>query len=128
MGYRKLFLLSIAVLYVVISGCGDKKNNPLPGNEDKCFSGKVLKNVNDQKGRVQYNPFEKSYAIYGSIPGTYDSVDAGFICDKLDSLKKDGLIVNFSGNYYAYKPDVKSPVGGLEYYYLDLTNFKIVEQ
>lgn len=120
----KFILLCVSFLSAGMSSCGVDDTSPISKIES-CFIGDVIKSVKNQKGTVYYNLDEKQYAIYVTIPGTIDSRDAGFICPKLDTLKIDGLSINFDGNYFSYEKDRSPPMGGLKYYYLDITNFKI---
>jgi len=124
MNRLRFVLLWVLLLSISMLSCGDGGDSPTSkiGN---CFSGKAIKSVKNQKGTVYYNADENQYAVYVTIPGTYDSVDAGFICDKLDTLKKDGLSINFDGNYLPYKEDRKPSMGGLKYYYLNITDFQV---
>ena len=124
MNQLKFKLLWVSLLIICMSNC--KKDKVDPNSEiESCLDGKVIKGVKNQKGTVHYNSDENQYAVYVTIPGTYDSRDAGFICDKLDMLEVEGLSINFDGNYLSYKEDRKPNIGGLEYYYLDITDFKI---
>lgn len=120
----KFIFLCIVMLNMSMTGCNKEKTTVGP-NGDKCFSGKAIKSVKEKKGLVYYHSQEELYAIYVSIPGTFDSQDIGFICEVPDDLKKDGLIVYFSGSYYSYKEDRKPPVAGAKYYFLDLKEYKI---
>lgn len=112
------------MLNMNMTGC-DKEKTAVGPNGEKCFSAKAIKSVKGQNGLVYYHPQEELYAIYVSMPGTYDSQDVGFLCEVPDDLRKDGLTVNFSGSYYPYKEDRKPPTGGTEYYFLELKKYKI---
>ncbi len=123
-------LVWFSMLTMSMSNCGTDKNDAAPKNTntETCFDGEIIKSVKAQTGTIYYHPVENQYALYVSIPGTFDSQDVGFICDKLDTLKKDGLKVNFSGNYFSYKKDRVPPIGGQKYYFLDITSFKTGDQ
>ncbi len=118
----KLILVCFSMLAMSMSQCGD---NGVGLSNESCFSGKPTKTVKDQKGIIYYDSEAKLYAVSAHIPGTYDSVDVGFICDNLDSLKKEGLKITFDGNYLPYKAARKPSVAGIEYYYLDIIKFDI---
>lgn len=90
-----------------------------PQSED-CRPGQVIKTVKDQNGTVRFNARENRYAIYVSIPITYDSQDLGFVCHLPDSLRKEGLSIIFDGKYHTYEKDRLPPLGGQVYYYLTL--------
>jgi hypothetical protein len=120
-----LKLLLISLLFVSMLGCTGDDAAPQVLQMGDCFTGKVIKSVKNQKGTVYYNANEKQYAVYVTIPGTYDSRDVGFICDKPETLKVDGLSVNFDGNYFAYEKDKKPQTGGEKYYYLAINDFEI---
>ena len=121
----KLIALAILALTMGLSGCNKANVGP---DADRCFSGKAIKSVKNQKGLVGYDPLEEKYVINASIPGTYDSQDTGFVCNMPESLRKEGLVVTFSGKYYSYKEDRKPMLGGQEYYFLDVTKFRIIEE
>lgn len=120
----KFIFFCIVMLNVSMSGC-DKEKATVGPNGEKCFSGKIIKRVKNQKGLVYYHSEEERYVISVSIPGTYDSQDVGFLCAAPDVLKKDGLIVYFSGNYYSYKEDRKPPLSGQKYYSLELKKYNV---
>jgi hypothetical protein len=117
-----------SVLLLCIIGCSDSKEDVSPENAESqtCFSGKSIKKVKNQKGTIYYDLYEKRYAVYVSIPGTVDSQDVGFLCDNLNTLKKDNLSITFTGEYHSYLEDRKPPVGGQKYYFLEIKKFKIL--
>ncbi|MCE6991442.1 hypothetical protein [Dyadobacter sp. CY323] len=123
-----LFLFNFLLLGVI--GCIDGQQDVLPDIEinETCFSGDVVKRAKNQKGTIYYDSIEQRFAVYVTIPGTYDSQDVGFICDKLDTLKKDNLSIVFTGTYYPYLEDRQAPVAGQEYYFLDIQKFKVLEK
>lgn len=117
-----------SVLLLSIIGCSDGKEDisPEKAESQTCFSGKSLKKVKSQKGTIYYDAYEKRFAVYVTIPGTFDSQDVGFLCDNLDILKKDNLLITFTGEYHSYLEGRKPPVGGQNYYFLDIQKFKIL--
>lgn len=117
---RKFSHIWIPLLIMSLLNCKDKAEDM-----GSCFPGKAIKSVKNQKGRIHYNTDEKKYAVYVSIPGTYDSVDAGFICDRADTLKTEGLLITFDGDYLPYESNRKATFVGMEYYNLNITNFTI---
>lgn len=123
----KLILLWMLLVPMGMLSCGPDDASPdSPG--EACFTGEIVKSVKKQNDRVYYNADEKRYAVYVAIPGTIDSRDAGFICEGLDTLKVDGLSISFDGNYFSYDKDSRPPMGGLQYYNLDISRFEINKQ
>lgn len=120
----KLILVCFSMLAMSMSQCGSDEVG-LGTAHESCFSGKPSKSVKDRKGVVYYDSEEKLWAVHAAHPGTYDSVDVGYICDKLDSLKKEGLVITFDGDFFPFKYDKKAVFVGTDYYYLDITKFKI---
>lgn len=112
----------VAVLMLTFSRCKDKTSDPILN--DECARGNILINVKERSGTIYYNSLEKKYAVHTSEQGTYDSQDIGFLCNPPDSIKIDGLAVNFDGDYYAYEKDRVAPIGGATYYYLHITKLK----
>lgn len=118
------------LLLVGTIGCSDGESDVFPEVEinQACFSGDFVKKVKNQKGIIYYNPNEQRFAVYVTIPGTYDSQDIGFFCDNLDTLKKDNLSITFTGTYHPYLEGRTAPIGGQQYYYLEIQKFKIINQ
>lgn len=122
-------MLQVAVLILIISGCNEDKTSPTSDSES-CYRGEVIKSVRDQNGRVLYDSTENQYVILVSIPGTYDSVDAGFICDKVAGIEieKEGITtINFDGEYFPYDRNTVPPIAGTKYYYLKISDFEIIK-
>ena len=117
-------LLWIALFAIV--GCGEETSSPAANG---CYSGKVIKSVKNQKGRMVYDSTEKQYIVHVSIPGTYDSVDAGVLCDKLEDFEKEeGLtMITFDGQYFTYNGNRVPQIAGLKYYYLKITDFEVIK-
>lgn len=111
-----VFHIGIAFLFILLK-CSD---NTLEKNNSDCSGKKYVKRVNNQAGTIVYDEEQKKYAVSTSIPGTYDSVDLGFICKVPDSLKSNGLKIIFDGSFYEYDQEMKSPWAGVTYYYLSL--------
>ncbi|HEV7382330.1 MAG TPA: hypothetical protein VGN64_21190 [Dyadobacter sp.] len=124
MGKLNFTSVFTALLLIGMTNCSKDETIIDPERGD-CFSGAILKSVKQQNGTVYYNSNEEKYAVYVTIPGTIDSRDVGFICATSDTLKTDGLSINFDGNYYSYEKGRNSPIGRTEYYYLNITQFKI---
>jgi len=128
---RHLAVLSqCCMLLLGTIGCSDGQRDVSPEVEinGACFSGNVVKKAKNQKGTIYYNPIEQRFAVYVTIPGTYDSQDLGFICDNLDTLKRDNLSITFTGTYHPYLEGRMAPVGGQQYYFLDIQKFKVTNQ
>lgn len=128
MSLLKSMLFWISVLILATWGCRKEKTAPNPDVEN-CYSGKVIKTVTNQTGRVFYDSTEKRYVVFVSIPGTYDSVDAGYICDTLTGFKElKGLeMINFDGKYYTYSGNLPPQIAGTEYYFLKITRSEIIQ-
>lgn len=83
-------------------------------------AGKFVKKVESVIGRIQFNSTRQQYAIQRAIPGTYDSVDVGYLCNLPEEFQKPGLKIEFSGSYFE-NDEVPASFAGLENYYLTLT-------
>ncbi len=78
--------------------------------------------ANDLTGVVNFDQTLQQYVISRAIPGTYDSVDVGAVCGELPAdFKTAGTKVRFSGIYRGYAQAPKPPIGGITYYYLEVT-------
>lgn len=90
---------------------------------------KTVSKFSDASGFVQFNQFSQDYALYASVPGTYDSQDIGLPCNLPEEFKKDGLKVKFSGKYkeLAVKPSPNQvPIfAGQVYYYLEISKIQL---
>lgn len=111
----------ITVLLLRISGCSSE--NYIQSNH--CDGKEFVKSIKSAKGTVYYNGSE--YTIRSSHDNSYDSVDVGFLCEMADSLKKDGLKLQFSGSYYKYDGLEKPYFAGTTYYYLLLNNVTLIK-
>lgn len=119
---KQIAIYWVTLLVLSFSRCKDKTPDVML--RDECTRGSILKNVKGRNGTIYYNSFEKKYALQTSEQGTYDSQDIGFLCNPPDSLKIDGLAVNFDGDYYAYEKDRVAPIGGATYYYLHISKLE----
>lgn len=122
MSQRRCLLLLFAGFLTDFVAC--RKND---GNLSGCFDGKVVKSVEDQRGVITYDPSEKRYGVQVHLAGTIDAVDTGFFCENLDSLKKEGRVIRFRGDYLSYPKERRPPIGGTTYYYLHIKHFEIVK-
>lgn len=115
----KTYLASIVLLSLVLAfSCGkDDALKPINGD---CGSGEVLKKAKKRIGTVVSNPADSTYIISYHEPGTYDSVDFGYVCNLPDNMKEVGLKVEFSGEYR--KHPLPGAFGGSTNYYLKLTD------
>ncbi len=126
-------LLSVLVILSAVIGC--KKNSteePVPIlpltvaqlDQPSCFESRPLvRRSSNLTGRISFSKKENLYSINRSVPGTYDSVWVGFVCNLPDEYKVLNKQVVFSGEYR------KGPEGvlifaGEETYYLFLTDIK----
>ena len=83
-------------------------------------AGKFVKKVESVIGRMNFDSTRQQYAIQRAIPGTYDSVDMGYLCNLPEEFRQPGLKVEFSGSYYE-NDEVPASFAGLENYYLTVT-------
>ncbi|MPR35754.1 hypothetical protein [Salmonirosea aquatica] len=83
-------------------------------------AGEFVKKVESVTGLVQFDSTRQQYAIRRAIPGTYDSVDVGYLCNLPEEFQQPGLKVEFSGSYYE-NDEVPASFAGLENYYLTVT-------
>ncbi len=96
--------------------CASKSVAPgiqLDMKETECGACKVLKKISRETGIVRYDADERKYAVVVTVPNTYDSQNVGFVCNLPASLQKEGVSINFDGEY---RPHGKKPMlGGLKY-------------
>ena len=90
------------------------------GSEPCPNTGKFVKKVKSITGQVNLDSTRQQYFIQRAIPGTYDSVDVGYVCNLPEAFWQAGLQVEFSGSYYE-NDDVPASFGGFENYYLTVT-------
>jgi hypothetical protein len=110
-------ILIIPLFFVFTLSCNkDDALKPITGD---CGSGDVLKKAKNRVGTVLANPADSTYIISYHEPGTYDSVDFGYVCNLPDNMKEAGLKVEFSGEYR--KHPLPGAFGGSTNYYLKLT-------
>lgn len=83
-------------------------------------AGKLVKKVKSVIGRMKFDSTRQQYAIQRAIPGTYDSVDMGYLCNLPEEFRQPDLQVEFSGSYYE-NDEVPASFAGLENYYLTVT-------
>jgi hypothetical protein len=83
-------------------------------------AGKFVKKVESVTGLVQFDSTRQQYLIQRAIPGTYDSVDVGYLCNLPEEFRQPGLKVEFSGSYYE-NDEVPASFAGLENYYLTVS-------
>jgi hypothetical protein len=126
MSLSKMNPILLLISIISIWGCYKKPDIVLP-NGEKCFQGEALKKVKDQRGMIVYSEQDSTYAIQAGIPGSYDSVDIGYLCEESDILKQPGTFIKFSGRYYKYTKEQPLTFVGFTYYYLDITDYQVVE-
>ncbi len=82
-----------------------------------------MKEVVDEAGIVTFDSTINQWVILVSIDGTYDSRDAGIVCNDLsDEFKEVGKWVIFSGEYKKYAGELRPAFPGQVYYYLFISN------
>jgi hypothetical protein len=126
-------ILSIATLLGVLISCNrDTNESPMPvlpltvlrNDQPACFESRpVIRQSTNLTGRVSFSKEVNSYFISYGVPGTYDSVWIGFVCNLPEAYKVLNKQVIFSGEYRK-GPDRAPNFGGEESYYLFLTDIK----
>lgn len=111
----------VPILFFLVSllACTTKSLNT-EGSELCSDAGKFVKKVKSVTGSVLFDSTRQQYAIRRGIPGTYDSVDVGYLCNLPEEFRQTGLKVEFSGSYYG-NDEVLASFAGLENYYLTVT-------
>lgn len=121
--------LSVMVLFTTCLSCQkdtDTEPTPIlsvtvPTSQTVCFESRsLIRRVADLTGRISFSKEENLYTISRGVPGTYDSVWVGFVCNLPDEYKVLNKQVVFSGEYRK-GPDRITTFGGEETYYLFLT-------
>jgi hypothetical protein len=95
-------------------------------DEVLCGGKDIIKIVKNTTGTIRYSTFEKAYLVVVIIPNTIDSQDIGVVCNLPSSLKSDGIVISFGGEYRKYDKQPIKIFGGQTFYYLKLT--KIVKK
>jgi hypothetical protein len=111
-------------LIISLTGCEDET---LPNSIDlnSCVdAGKKVKKVSKQAGFLFYYDELDEYRISHGIPGTYDSVIMGILCNLPEEWKEmdftGGERAIFSGEYSAISDNQRPAPVGTEMYYLQL--------
>jgi hypothetical protein len=124
---RKSVVSVLLVLPIFFAGC--RKNDLLPVDSDAqaaCFESRpVVHTANQFTGTVYYRTDLAMYVIRRAVPGTYDSVWLGVVCNLPDAYRVDGKRVEFSGEYRnaADLPRITT-FAGEETYYLFLSSIR----
>lgn len=119
-------ILSIIILLGSLMSCNkDSKEflpiTVLPADQPACFNSRpVIRQSNDLTGRISYSKDQNTYFISYGVPGTYDSVWVGYVCNLPDEFRVLNKQVVFSGEYRE-APEILGRFGGEENYYLFLT-------
>jgi hypothetical protein len=124
---HKSAVLLLFFLTGVFAGC--RKNDLLPVQRDAqaaCFESRpVIHTANQFTGTVYYRADLEMYVIRRSVPGTYDSVWLGVVCNLPDAYRVDGKRVEFSGEYRnAADLSRITTFAGEETYYLFLSSIQ----
>lgn len=115
------FLWVVPTLLFLVSHLSCTTRNVTTQGSDLCpNAGKFVKKVKSVTGRVYLDSTRQQYLIRRGIPGTYDSVDVGYVCNLPEAFQESGLKIEFSGSYYG-NDEVPASFAGLEYYYLTVT-------
>lgn len=127
----KRTLTLLVALSALLSCQRDKAEEPAPllpitaqTSQSVCFESRpLIRRVTNFTGRISFSKDENLYTINYGVPGTYDSVWTGLVCNLPDTFKVLDKQVVFSGEYRK-GPDMASTLGGEEVYYLFLTAVK----
>lgn len=122
----KIFALILVIIALISCKEDSIIKNGFTKNAERCdYDGKVVKKVAAANGMMLFDSVRNSYAIRAAIPGTYDSVDYGYLCNTPEELKKPGLKIQFYG---IYKNETKSvnAVAGAKVYDLSISAYKIL--
>ena len=121
----KFILLAIICALLINSSC--KKDNE-GCSDDGCSPGrKVVQEVQNIDARLQLDNNARAYYVTFGINGTYDTQFYCRICNLPDSIKQNVSIGDhliFSGKLKYGCNDFKPPIGGMEFYYLEITSIK----
>ena len=111
----------VLIALTIVSGCD--QSDYIGYGDAACDPGiEVIKPVTDETGIVSFDSNINQWIVLVSIEGTYDSQDAGIVCNELSAeFQQAGKRVVFSGSYQPYLEEDRSPLGGWTYYYLSIT-------
>jgi hypothetical protein len=93
---KRFCFLGLFWILVSLTGCETETTV----RSDCADGGAFVKNVEHATGRVYFDSTEARYMIL--VPNSMDSHDVGFVCSLDTPFQKEGLLVKFSGRYYAY--------------------------
>ena len=102
---KRFNFLLLFWVFISLSGC----EKGVPMSADCADGGAFIKRVDDGNGRVYYDSTETKYMIL--VPNSIDSHDVGFVCSLNPEFQKEGLLVKFSGRYYAYSKTLERFAG-----------------
>jgi hypothetical protein len=128
----KTILSVLGLLGVLISCNRDSNEAPLPilpltvlqNDQPACFESRpVVRQSTNLAGRISYSKEENLYFIRYGVPGTYDSVWIGYVCNLPEEYKVLNKQVVFSGEYRK-GPNRPLTFAGTETYYLFLTEIR----
>jgi len=119
---KSIIKMFIVVVSMIVMGSCEKDQSDV--DIQSCNLSNLVKDVSDLEGTVWFNSSTNSYAIYVSIPGSYDSQDVGIVCNLPEKYQVDGLKIVFNGKYFIYEKDVLLTPSGQTYYYLELSNIR----
>jgi hypothetical protein len=116
----KSVIFSVLLLTGVFAGCRPKDLLPVRTDaQAACFESRpVIHRANQFTGTVYFQTDLGMYTIRRSVPGTYDSVWLGVVCNLPDAYKVDGKNVVFSGEYRNASdlPQITNFAGEVTYY------------
>jgi hypothetical protein len=123
----KIVVTGICLSLLGMKGCDDNSSViPFKENLHPCdLNEEFIKDAYGENSRILYDSTSRQYLTMVSIPGTYDAVDVGVICNLPDELKTPGLKITFRGKYYKYTGKINYHFAGQTFYNLELSDYKI---
>jgi len=129
--FTKIPLLLICVLLL---SCQERELEPeadlsISDEIPICDPAEEAKTVTNVRGIVLYDDWFEDYIITRGIPGTYDSVDIGLVCELPEEYRRDGLKIEFSGTYHQIEEEKKKEIPvriiGEEYFILEINELQV---
>ncbi len=119
----KIAVFAIALSGIIWGGCSNK-NEPDLKLSTACLKGEKLHSAKEREGILHYNEDYQMAQISYHIPGSYDAVEIGILCEVPDELKLEYQKVIFNGDYYRYDGDELPLPAGSEPYYLNIRKIR----
>jgi hypothetical protein len=107
---------SLLVMLLFLWGCSSETIT----DSNNCKGKELIKTIKNARGTVHFDGTK--YLIRSIHENSYDAVDVGFVCNMDDSLKKEGIKLQFDAQYFRYNGSEKPSFVGTNYYYLSISN------